>query len=435
MGTDSLVERLHRWTAIAAVPVMVAELLFPMVAGSTSAKLTLVLVALSVLVNARFEVGWRWAAHATVFGAYLLIAMMQSDFVISSFFVADFQVGLQGLLLCAVLVPMLANAENRERYFHDSAVALAAVGLIGAATGIAKLYLQTRGVTIAALEWQGMYPRGTSLRIDYNVYALGLIVSLVAAMALLASARSLAWQRLLASVAVPLIFFAVTFTSSRRGLLFLVLAVPLMAVSASGRALRLRMLRVPLVSLGGAGALILALLLNGDAPALQRVSEYLDLARAAERVLAVSEAGQLFETRAPLVADAWNEVSRESSGLAAMFGGGDGYLREMGRVFNREVDYEYPHNLLLSAVLHGGVVFGGFVLLGLAAAGLFTWRSRTQDLWLFAAIVFVALFALTSASSVYSFDLLVTLVLIGSCGHALRGRDQLVEGAPGMVAS
>ena len=423
-----MAKRLHRWVAVAAIPVMVAELLFPMVAGSTSAKLTVVLLGLSVFVNAPIGVGMCWSAHAGVFGLYLLAALSRTDFVLSSFFVADLQVGLQGLLLSAVVAPLVSDSEERRRFFHDVGVALVAVGTIGAIAGVLKLYLQTRGVMIAALEWEGMYPRGTSLRIDYNVFAIGLVVSLTAAIAVRSSMLASLWQRALATAAIPLLFFTVSFTSSRRGVLFLALALPLTVVAIPGAKAKLRALRVPLVSLAAAGALFVALLLNGDAPSLLKVSEYLDLARAAERVLAVSEAGQLFETRAPLVSDAWNQVSRDAGAVETVIGRGDGYLREMGRVFNREVDYEYPHNLVLSALLHGGVVLAAVMVLGIGVAGTGAWRNRHLDGWVFAALTFAVAFSLTSASSIYSFDILVTLVMIASlAGGVSSGSPNVAE--------
>ncbi len=412
MFSKPLFPGLHRAVAVAAIPVMIAELLFPFVPGSTSAKLTLVLLCLTVLANGRFSLSPRWAAHAAVFGVYLLSTMVRSDFVVSSFFIADFQVGLQGLLLAAVLVPLFPDPEERARFFHDVAVCIVAVGALGAAAGVLKLFFQTRGIMFSALEWQGMYPRGTSLRIDYNVFALGLVVALVSAIAVRASSLRTRWQSTLSAIVIPLLFFAVPFTSSRRGVLFLALSVPLILVSVPSGRERRRALRIPLASLAGVGALVSVLLLNGNAPAVQRVTEVLDLARAAERVLAVSAAGQLFETRAPLVADAWHQGTREAGAVETIIGRGDGYLREMGRVFNREVDYEYPHNLLLSALLHGGVLFGIAIFVGVGVAGLGAWQFRYVDRWVLSALVFAVLFALTSASSAYSFDVLVTLVIL-----------------------
>lgn len=421
MPAPGLSASLQYWLAVLVLPAIAAELVFPFVPGSTSAKLTLLLVAATVLAGARFSLGAPWAAHALAFAVYMMMALLRHDFVVSSFFVADLQVGMQGLVVLAIVMPFLDEESVRRRFFHDVGVGLAVLGLLAASAGVAKLALQTRGVLLPSLEWEGLYPRGTSLRIDYNVYALGLIVCLAAAIGIRMSPLALAWERGIATLAVPIIFLTVAFTSSRRGALFLVLILPLMSMSLPTVAHRIRMLRVPLLSLAGAGALLGALYVRSDSAVLLRVSEYVDLAQAAERVLAVNDPGQLFQTRAPLVADAWSQVSLDAGAFDLIFGRGDGYLREMGRVFNREVDYEYPHNLVLSTSLHGGVLLASAVLLAMGIAIVSAWRWRATDLWVLCALLFSIAFSLSSASSLYGFDLLVTLVML--CTGSSRGRS------------
>lgn len=430
MTQHSLLDRLFWFAAVLVLPVIVAELVLPGIPGSTSTKLSLGLVGLAVLSNRQVAINWRWAAHAAVFGLYLALAMIREGFVFTSFFRADLEVGLQGLMLSAAILPLLASDEDRARFFRQAGVLLVMVGLSAALLGILKLYLQTSGVLLPWLEWQGIYPRGTSLRIDYNVYAFGLIISLVAAIAVRSSVHGGAIARAVALVAIPVIFLTVTLTSSRRGVLFLLLTLPVMAASVPSPRERLRALWMPVVSLAGAAALIVALLLSSDSLWLARLSEYLDVARAAERVLAVSESGQLVETRAPLVLDAWSQVTREHGVTEAILGRGDVYLQEMGRVFNREVEYEYPHNLVLSSLLHGGLLFTAAVLVALASAGVNAWRMRGEDRWGFGVFVFAVLFGLTSVSTVYSFDVLVLLTLLFGVGPSQLATPPMV--VPGL---
>lgn len=429
MTAGSSFDRLYWLAVVSIIPVIIAELVLPGVPGSASTKLTLGIAGLAVLANRRLAVNIRWAAHAAVFVLYLVLALAREAFAFTSFFRADLEVGLQGLVLSAAMLPLLSRSEDRDRFFRQAGVLVMLVGLAAALLGILKLYLQTNGVLLPWLEWQGIYPRGTSLRIDYNVYAFGLIVALVASIAVRSSDEAGSLARRVAAIAIPVLILTVTLTSSRRGVLFLLLSLPVMAASLPSARERLRGLWVPVVSLAGAAALIVSMLTSSESAWLARLSGYLDVARAAERVLAVSETGQLVETRAPLVLDAWNQVTREHDGVEALVGRGDVYLQEMGRVFNREMEYEYPHNLILSSLLHGGVVFAAAVIVVLVTAGVSAWEARADDRWGFAAFVFCILFGLTSVSTAYSFDLLVLLVSLFGVGSR-----HLSEATPLMAA-
>src|SRR5262249_40677997 len=100
------------------------------------------------------------------------------------------------------------------------------VAAIGAGLGLAKLlYYNQGGIIIRLMDPERGYPLGTSLVMDYNFYALPLLLGLVSAFWLLKRDGSSMW-RALALLCLPALILAVLFSGSRRGLMVVVCTVP-----------------------------------------------------------------------------------------------------------------------------------------------------------------------------------------------------------------
>jgi hypothetical protein len=123
-----------------------------------------------------------------------------------------FFVALSGLCLAA----HDASAKHVFRGFTRAIVALA---FVVALLGLAKYALQERGILIeeVALLNGGVYPTGTSLRVDYNIYAM---LMLVAAVAIVSRGMSHGW-RWYHYVMLTTILSAGLLTGSRRFILLL----------------------------------------------------------------------------------------------------------------------------------------------------------------------------------------------------------------------
>lgn len=258
-----------------------------------------------------------------------------------------------------------------ERWLHRTVYLVA---LAGAALGLMKLGLLLRGAEMPFLvnPIDGSYPEGSALQTDYNIFALALLFGLVSAAWL--------WRREenrlilnLSHAGVPLLVAAVALSGSRRGLIFLVCGAIVWTLSvrrqrlAPGGAPGARPARVAWVRVLPAYlAMLLVVVLQWG-----RIESYVgDLLSSAEYARLSSRAesirtGDMLEPRLVY----WEravDVIASATWPEWVVGSGFGYLADFGRFSG--LDEDYPHNVFLSAVLYGGFLQSGMLLLMLMVA-------------------------------------------------------------------
>lgn len=413
-------ERVRYLLAVLLLPTMTAELLFPMVAGSTSLKVALCFILLSIWAGARVRADGWYAVHLVLFSWFVLSAIAQPDWVLGPIIFTDLLNGLQALICVPFLASFLAPTPRLRTFLFDSARLVLVVGLVGAIVGIWKFYLLTQGIMIPAFGSGARYPVGTSLRLDYNVFSMGLVIALSAALWLRVQLESPWWLRWGASLGIPVLAFSVAFTNSRRGLLFLAMVIllqPFFEDRTRKAGLSARRWLIPVATMVLIGVLIVTLATGAAGEWVARASDVLDLTAASVRVQSVEGGGAgLVETRLPLIEYAVDQITSVRTLPDLIFGRGISYLDEMGRFMNREVGYEYPHNFILSALLHGGVFFAGLmgVLVWLPLRTY--WRVRATTGWVTVAALLGVVFGLTSSNSLYSADMFYFLLLLAAGG-------------------
>lgn len=416
---------LHRGLAYCAavivLPVMVLELV-TLVPSLASTATLVVAAGLAITVRAPARVTAMFAVHLLTLSAFLILALGQGAWGIPLAMRSDLIHAMQALVTVPLIAGMLGTHPRLSRRFLiDVARGVAVVGAGAALLGLAKLAFMTRGILVDSLFLaDGRYPPGATLQQDYNQAALGLLIALCCALWLSSHATLGRWERLAFAAISPVLGAAILLSTSRRGLLFLLLLLSGLALAAMlrvfrrarGGRIRLRLLTVVVATLGvGVG-------LRERARVVDWAETFLAVGASTSRLQEVTDRGSLVSSRAPLTADAFNQLAGSYSVRDLMLGRGTTYLFEMGNAFNSGSGVEYPHNFVLSAMLHGGLLLT-LLMLGLVSEGVLrAWRLRTSAWPLLATLVFASAFALSSSMSLYSHETLYLLLVSSATGGA-----------------
>lgn len=434
-GANAWLDRVAYAVGLSLIPTMVLELMV-LAPSLTSIAVTAVFVALRVARGPRLVVTGALGLHLLAIACFVVTAVAQPQWGVAEPLLLDFLQAAQAIIAVPLLAGFLAaNPAMGRRFLPDTARLLLAIGAAAAAAGLAKLALLSQGVLLENLFLDdGRYPAGTALQHDYNLYALGLLVCLAFGL-WLTRAGSTRPDRLLAFVAVPLISIAVALSTSRRGFLLLVaiLGVHLATVVSTSRRARVAGALFAILA-GGAIAVTLGVA-SGAIPIGGAMQDRLDLGFAVSRLLGVASADDLFSTRAPLFGYAWTRFTTDMSAAALIFGNGMTYLTEMGRVFDNPTGFEYPHNFLLSALLHGGLLLAGLMVLLVGSALGAAWRGRGTCSAVLTALLVGLVFALSSSRSLYTHELLYFLLVaaVVPAGLLPRPVPRPVRGSPALA--
>lgn len=262
---------------------------------------------------------------------------------------------------------------------------------------------------------------GSSLNADYNVYALGLAVSLTLSQHLSAFWSGKNWNKLF-SLSIPVMILSILLSGSRRGILmsgFLLFIIFLnkKILSAKNQMDLAFLLVFPLTVVGIISYYWI------DIIVFLADSNLIDYS--IERIFTLGE--ELKGENERTTRFAWSlSYFSEYGGLQTIVGGGFGYLKDMGRVFSGEVE-DNPHNFLYSALLYGGYIgFTGMLIFVLRMVSAAFTHHR---LWYPAVLLLVA-FGLTSSNSLYAYRFFPTLALIVSLSTSkslLRFGDNLQQ--------
>lgn len=412
-GPSRLAHGASLWVAAALVPAMLLEMMLP-IESTTSIKLALVFLALSVVAGTGLRLSLNLVAHLSVFAVFILLGIQPVGFVSDSIVRTDTLNAIAALSVAPFVAARLGDGAALRLFVRRSSALMVTGGMLGASLGAAKLYLLTKGVFFESLyAADGSYPLGTALGSDYNIYAFGLVAGVAAALWLREDGVRDRVGSALLGASIVIMSAAAAMTGSRRGMLFLliVLAVPLAPNLVFGlrRAWRPPLLPLMIVTTVVAGLVVFAT--RGDEIEVTIGGQPVNLAFA-ERVARMSSGSALVSTRAPLIEFAWQRLDGGYSASELLRGRGFSYLADMGRQFAAADGTEYPHNFVLSALLHGGVPFT-LALIGLVGAGIWVAVRRRATLGPYPMLIGLALiFALTSSASLYSTEVLVYLLVL-----------------------
>jgi hypothetical protein len=290
------------------------------------------------------------------------------------------------------------------------------VSTLGAILGLAKLfYYNNGGIVLRLMDSERGYPLGSSLQMDYNFYSLPLLLGLLSAFWLMKRDKSSRWCTL-ALLCVPELVLAVLLSGSRRGLITLIWAVPILSAwlifyrrdNQYGQ-------RGAGVSWKGviAGLLLVAVLCMLNLDSLTRfVSEM----ASTDSFSKVSGRWRTFEegTYADSRMHYWTitlERLARFEPVEYIFGQGFAYVTDLGA--DPSIPEDYPHNFVLSSMLYGGVAQTG-CLIGMVSVALLRLSRRRQGSGMFAAwFALVIFFLLTSANSFFSSEIAIFLTVFG----------------------
>lgn len=403
-------------SATAIVPFMLVEMLV-LVPSLLSVSAALAAASLVFVMRPRIPLSGAYAMHLVAIACFLLLAVGRPDAGSPAVLRMDLINAVQALLVIPFLAALAdLDPELGERLLPDTARVIVLVGASAALLGILKLISTAAG---RPWEWlylgDGRYPPGAALQQDYNQFALALVIACAFAIWLLGRGAGNRFARVALVAAIPVIIAAVVLSNSRRGVVFLAFIL----IVAGGRAVSIRasaLIHTPLRRWVGGVVLVGLVALSayrGREVLSSSAEAYLSLTATTSRLFELGDRERLTSSRAPLVADAVTQLRDEFDVADLLLGRGTRYLYEMGNAFSNGTGVEYPHNFVLSAMLHGGLVLTA-QLLAIVGVGLaVAWRHRRRSWPLGAAMLLLLAFALSSSMSLYSHELLY-LLLVGT---------------------
>jgi hypothetical protein len=384
---------------------------------STLVRAFIYIVAVALaFIGGRFKL--RLTALASLFflagGLYILTALLYPP--VPGLVKSDIRNILVG---CAILGTLGLSDLTWEAWKHLQAMAhrtVLIVSTIGALLGLAKLiYYNQGGVVPFLMDPERGYPLGSSLRMDYNFYALSLLLGMLSAFWLMKRDLSARWCTT-ALLCLPALVLAALLSGSRRGLIIVVCAIPILSVWLVIRG------RHTLSGQRGAGiswkAVLAGLCLAAFLCALKldSLTKYLSEAASADSFSDVMTrwatlgSGTYSDSRMHYWTVTMNRLSRFEP-LDYVIGEGFAYTTDLGA--DPDLIEDYPHNFLLSSMLYGGVMQTG-CLIAVVSIALTRLSRSSQGCGMFAAwFALVVCFLLTSCNSFFSSEIAVFLAVFG----------------------
>jgi hypothetical protein len=246
---------------------------------------------------------------------------------------------------------------------------------------------------------------GSSLSSDYNLYALGLAVSLALSQHLSAFWSGKNWNKLF-SLCIPVVILSILLSGSRRGILMVgfilfIIFFNKKILSSKNQMDLVILLIIPLI--------VVSIISYYWIDIIVFLAESSLIDYSIERIFTLDEELTGENQRTTRFAWCLSHFS-DYGGLQTIVGGGFGYLKDMGRVFSGEIE-DNPHNFLYSALLYGGYIgFAGMLIFVLRMVS----AAFTHHRWWYPAVLLIVAFGFTSSNSLYAFRVFPTLALIVS---------------------
>jgi hypothetical protein len=291
-----------------------------------------------------------------------------------------------------------------------------ATSTVGAGLGLLKLnYYNHGGIIPALMDPERGYPLGTSLRMDYNFYSLPLLLGILSAFWLMKKDSSSRW-RTVSLLCLPALVSAVLLSGSRRGLITVLCAVPILSAWFAFGSRHTRLLprgagiswKVVLICLCLAGGLCVL--------KLDPLTQFVEELASSDSFTDVMgrwrtfEEGTYSDSRMHYWSIAMQRLSRFQP-IDYVFGEGFAYVTELDA--DPEIAEDYPHNFILSSLLYGGLVQTACLVVMVSSALVRLSRPTQGSGMLAGWFVLVLFFLLTSCNSFFSSEIGVFLAIVG----------------------
>jgi hypothetical protein len=347
-------------------------------------------------------------------GLYIVTALLYPP--VPDLVKSDIRNVLVGMAFSSVLALSELTSQSWARLQLRIHRTILVVSTVGALLGLAKLiYYNVGGIVAPLMDADRGYPMGSSLTMDYNFYALPMLLGLLSSFWLMKRDNSPLWCNA-ALLCVPELICTVLLSGSRRGLITIICAVPVLTawLMFSRRDCRHGERGSGLSWQAVAGSIFLVAVIC--VVKLDSLTEFVSDLTSADSFSEVTKRWETFHegTYSDSRMHYWTITAQRLSRFTSMqylFGEGFAYVTDLGA--DPDLVEDYPHNFLLSSLLYGGALQTVCLLtmLGVALACLArpTQHSGMLACWFIIVVIFLA----TSCNSFFSSEIAVFLTIIG----------------------
>jgi len=302
--------------------------------------------------------------------------------------------------------------------------------------GLIKYVLSLRGIQLHFFAVRSQYPWGSSLVLDYNYYALAHVIGLLCALYIFIYGKGIA-IRVMTSLSLILISANIILSGSRRAVFFLIIIISITILytlikmngslfsALHGKKMYNKMDSKRIIN----NLIIILLFVCLSALILSKI-EIIQLinknttveGKIYRRVSSVKQFQSAIHPRIERYLFT-EELLENSLLMQIIFGNGFEYLREFGQRRGSGSGESYPHNIVLSALLYGGIInVLLFLIYLIQTMHLYLKKIRYLDFYFFCFIIFL-LSSMISGNTFFSLRRLCLLSILPflelSCGHEL----------------
>lgn len=317
-------------------------------------------------------------------------------------------------LMVWIIISPWAN-QNYNKMFTYLRVTLIINGALFSVLGIVKYIMWGQGKYFSFLYSFEKYPQGTSLIVDYNMFSLSMLTTIILSLFSIRKDNNFIY-----SIYLLLTMFscslAIVFSGSRRGwviLMFIIVFVILYFIKISISSKTFKTKSFLLIFIMFCGSLLMFLftkvfnesILLGNSTYIQGLFQ---------RLLGLFNSdiddGGLDSRNVR-----WDyafELFTSSDLKDKIFGQGFYYLQNYADYFFNIIDSDYPHNFLLSAILYSGVIgsLGIIIFLFVVFKDVYKGFKLNKEWTIIFSMSF--LFAFISGNTIFSHKVFFVLILV-----------------------
>lgn len=339
--------------------------------------------------------------------------------------------GLNSLIISSIasfvvlLITLLIFGNGTENtIIQTKAIFFTSLTIITPFLGIFSIYkyiLLLRGNRIDFLIIEGrQYPWGTSLMPDYNMFALGMLICLIAIVYSIRKSTSIIFSYYCA-LGLLLAFSSIILSGSRRGIILLVILLLYFLIYFLYIFFKTNLIRkiITITSLLLFAIVGIQLIVKAE---IQIVNPY-EIEKIKYRYSTINQFESSFSQRT----ERWiyaEELLGSYSPLELLLGSGFDYHQDFGKKFNVETGLDYPHNLFISTFLYSGVV-GVLVLIFIIFApfirGIKQGTIFKEELLV--VYVLCLIFFFVSADSLFTINILWLISSLLICAKSRKDSD------------
>lgn len=271
-----------------------------------------------------------------------------------------------------------------------------------AAISLLKFYYYLNNIQLDYFNVPGRgYPSGSSLMMDYNMFALGMLIGVISLTYLLKQSNSFLIQ-LFVVVSNIMVIVSIVFSGSRRGWILLIPIVLYLFYVLIRKIIknkkRNNILMFVLMFFS-----ILFLTYTDVLPTIN-IDNTRELERLQYRLSTLESLTGSYDSRTVRL-DYGFELLNERNYIQLFLGNGFDYLIRYGNHFNVPGGEDYPHNQLLSAALYGGLitVVVTIIIIMIPIIVQINYRVRIEYFFIY---LLALIFLFQSGNSLYTINIL-----------------------------